>query len=704
MLENNYDRIAYNYVKTSIKRMIECEEGLSMYEMKIQVFQKNGLHVRSAASFIALLQNSVKEELALKNIFIEYQGRRVGVTNLLSLVSLKVKQGEIIKLIFEEEISKELDKEIRAFFKKREKVDKQELEADRLLMESSVSLQEAISNLPNGMVVVNSKNIITFVNDAAVRLLDMPANELLNKKANEVIPHSKLHEILKTGETTFAEKQSLKKYTILSNRAPIFLNGEIIGAVGIFQDISDFEKINSELRRERELQEQLNLVLDSVTDFIALTDIDGCITYKNDHMDKLLDSLPENRFVEKIIGKKAWKAIVVGRTSSYNDIHVIQSESYFVKVNPILIDERFRGTVISLSPCNEVKLLMKKLEFMEERAKYLEHELSKHLQLDDSFSSIIGRSGTLLESLTIANKVSRTISTVLITGESGTGKELVARAIHESSSRKDRPFIRVNCAVIPRNLIESELFGHEKGAFTGADKTRQGKFELANKGTIFLDEIGTLDIDLQAKLLRVLQEREIERVGGNKTIKLDVRIIAATNEDLFKMMNEKKFRGDLYYRLNVIPIHLPPLRNRKGDIPLLADHFRILYNSQLGKSIKQFEKGFLELLGDYHWPGNIRELQNIIERTAALTGDETLYCKDLPPYILNQGKTGLQLDFNDEILPLEEYEKQIFEHAARYFPSYNQLAKALGITHKTAASKLKKYHLDQLLGKKYQST
>lgn len=675
-----------------------------MYEMAIKVHQKNGLHVRSAASLIALLQNAVKDELILKNIFAEYQGRRVGVTNLLSLVSLKVKQGDEIKLQFEEPISAELESDIGAFFAETEQVDVQELEADRLLMENSVIMQEAISNLPNGMIVVNSNNIITFVNDAAIRLLEVPAFQLLNKRADEVIPHSRLHEILLTGETRFAEKQMLKKYTILANRAPIFFDGKIIGAVAIFQDISDFEKINSELRRERELQEKLNLVLDSVTDFIALTDKIGNCMYMNDQMDKLLDGIRGERFVEKLIGKKEWTGLAAGKSSFYNDIHVIQNESYFVKVNSVLIDEKFYGAVVSLSPCNEVKSLMKKLEVMEERTKYLENELSKHLQLDDSFSSIIGRSGVLIESLTLANKVSKTISTVLITGESGTGKELVARAIHESSNRRNKPFIRVNCAVIPHNLIESELFGHEKGAFTGADKTRQGKFELANSGTIFLDEIGTLDIDLQSKLLRVLQEREIERVGGNKTIKLDVRIIAATNEDLYKMMDEKKFREDLYYRLNVIPIHLPPLRNRKGDIPLLVDHFRNYYNSQLGKNIKLYEKGFLEALGSYHWPGNIRELQNSIERTAALTGDETLYCRDLPEYILNLGPSNLQLDFNHDILTLEAYERQIFEHAVQFYPSYNQLAKALGITHKTAASKLRKYNLDHLLGRNYQPT
>ncbi|WP_210366156.1 sigma 54-interacting transcriptional regulator [Bacillus sp. REN3] len=673
-----------------------------MYKMAVRVCQENGLHVRSAATFIALLQNAVKDHATLKKIQVEHQGRQAGVTNLLSLVSLKVKQNDEITLKFAEEIPGELEKEIVEFFTETPNADIQDLEADRLLMENSVIMQEAISHMPNGMIVVNTENIITFVNESAIRLLEVPAEELLNKRAIEVIPHSRLHEILQTGETRFAEKQSLQNHTILANRAPIYLDGSIIGAVAIFQDISDFEKLSTELIRERELQEKLNLVLDSVTDLIALTDENGRYMYMNEQMEKLLQEMDEKTLVAKLIGEKPWKELLSGKIAFYNDMKIIQQESYLVKANPIMVEGDFRGIVVSLSLYNEVESLMKKLEIMQERTKYLEMELSKHLDLDDAFSSIIGRSGALFESLSIANKVSRTISTVLITGESGTGKELVARAIHESSNRKHNPYIRVNCAVIPRNLIESELFGHEKGAFTGADKTRQGKFELADSGTLFLDEIGALDIELQAKLLRVLQEREIERVGGNRTIKLDVRIIAATNEDLPKLIDERKFREDLYYRLNIIPIHLPPLRNRKGDIPLLVEHFRKQYNNQLGKKIKYYEKGFFEALGSYDWPGNIRELQNIVELTMNLTEDETLHCRDLPAYIHHHGQTEPLLDLKGKLLPLEAYEKQIFEHAVQYYPSYNQLAKALGITHKTAASKVRKYQLDHLLGKKYQ--
>ncbi|PLR75915.1 Fis family transcriptional regulator [Bacillus sp. V3-13] len=673
-----------------------------MQKVMVKVYRKNGLHVRMAATLITKLQNEVRDQKVLKNIFVEYKGKRVEVTNLLSLVSLKIGQGEEFAICFEKEVPESILHEIQLFFGQIEQEDHRDSETDRLLMENSIILQEAIANLPNGMIVVNQENIITFANEAAIRLLEIPSNQLLNQQADQVIPHSKLHEILQTGEVRIAEKQILKNYTILANRAPIFFDGKVIGAVAIFQDVSDLEKVSLELKREKELQERLNLVLESVSDLIALTDKEGDFTYMNEQMRELLVKIGATESISGLVGKRGWQQLKVQKQSVYRVMNLLENEAFITKINPILIDGDFRGAVISLSPYNEMKSLLEKLELMEKRTEYLEQELSRHVGLDKAFQTIIGHSETLIESLSIANKVSKTNSTVLITGESGTGKELVARAIHESSKRKRGPFIRVNCAAIPYNLIESELFGHEKGAFTGAFKTHQGKFELANGGTIFLDEIGDLNIDLQAKLLRVLQEREIERVGGNRTIKLDVRVIAATNADLHRLVEEGKFRADLYYRLNIIPIHLPPLRSRKEDIPLLVDHFRQVYNGQLGKSIKFYEKGFLKAIGDYHWPGNIRELQNTIERAATLTEDTTLYRKDLPEYILNQDSSSLNIQLNGDLLPLEAYERQIFEHAAPNYPSYNQLARALGITHKTAASKLRKYQLEHLLGKNYQ--
>jgi len=243
---------------------------------------------------------------------------------------------------------------------------------------------------------------------------------------------------------------------------------------------------------------------------------------------------------------------------------------------------------------------------------------------------LIGQSPSMVDVYNIVDKVADTPSTVLITGESGTGKELIARALHESSRRKDKPFIRVNCAAIPRDLIESELFGYEKGAFTGAVTSKPGRFELADGGTLFLDEIGEIPVNMQVKLLRVLQEQEFERVGGIKTIAVDVRLVAATNRDLAIEIERGAFREDLFYRLNVVQVHLPPLRERKSDIPLLVEHFVRRFNGRLSKHVKGVDEAAMEALLAHPWRGNIRELENVIERCILFAEGERVRVEDLP--------------------------------------------------------------------------
>ncbi len=246
---------------------------------------------------------------------------------------------------------------------------------------------------------------------------------------------------------------------------------------------------------------------------------------------------------------------------------------------------------------------------------------------------IIGMSPELTEVYAVLERVANTPTTVLITGESGTGKELVARALHENSSRKDKPFIKVNCAAIPKELIESELFGYERGAFTGAVGSKPGRFELANGGTLFLDEIGEVPVEMQVKLLRALQESEFERVGGIKTIRVDVRLVAATNRDLKKLIAAGNFREDLFYRLNVVPIRLPGLRERTLDIPLLVEHFLTKFNERLKKHVTGAEDDALDVLKAYPWPGNIRELENVVERAVLFCDVQKLRAQDLPPEV-----------------------------------------------------------------------
>jgi Nif-specific regulatory protein len=255
-------------------------------------------------------------------------------------------------------------------------------------------------------------------------------------------------------------------------------------------------------------------------------------------------------------------------------------------------------------------------------------------------TNIVGNSNKMREVFQMVSQVCKSNATVLVRGESGTGKELVANSVHYNSNRAHAPFVKVNCAAIPVNLIESELFGHERGAFTGAIKQKLGKFELANKGTLFLDEIGSIGLDVQVNLLRVLQEKEFERVGGQKTIKTDVRIIAATNKNLEQAVEEGTFRGDLYYRLNVFPIYLPPLRERKTDILLLADHFLERYTKENNKDIRRFSTPAIDMLMAYHWPGNVRELENCIERAVLLCEEGVIHSYHLPPTL----QTGPESD------------------------------------------------------------
>jgi len=244
--------------------------------------------------------------------------------------------------------------------------------------------------------------------------------------------------------------------------------------------------------------------------------------------------------------------------------------------------------------------------------------------LNDGFEDIIGARGAFREVLDLVRTVAPTDSTALIEGETGTGKELIARAIHEHSTRRHRPFVKVNCAAIPLGLLESELFGHERGAFTGAVTRRVGRFEAANQGTLFLDEVGDIPPELQPKLLRVLQDGEFERLGSTQTQRANVRLVAATNRDLAKLVAQNQFRRDLYYRLNVFPIPLPPLRDRSGDIPLLVMHFVRIYSERLHKQIEWIPREVMEALVDHSWPGNIRELQNFIERSVILANGNTL--------------------------------------------------------------------------------
>ena len=348
---------------------------------------------------------------------------------------------------------------------------------------------------------------------------------------------------------------------------------------------------------------------------------------------------------------------------------------------------------------DEILITLKRaLEFRD--LKRENQNLKNQLKRKYKFENIIGDSEKMHRIFETIEKVADTDSTILILGESGTGKELIAKAIHYNSYRREGPFVPVNCAAIPSELLESELFGHEKGAFTNAIRTRIGRFELANGGTVFLDEIGDMSPNLQSKLLRVLQERQFERIGGVKTVKVDIRIIAATHQDLKVTVQEGKFRQDLYYRLNVIPMQIPPLRERKSDIPLLAHQFLNYFNKSKKRRIQGIDREAMNHLSEYHWPGNVRELENIIERVVILTNNDTITVQDLPEKIQTLSREDHQLLFEipEEGISLDhainEFEKKLILQALNKTGWIkNKAAQLLNLNRTTLIEKIKRQNL-----------
>ncbi|WP_312197595.1 sigma 54-interacting transcriptional regulator [Anaerospora hongkongensis] len=346
---------------------------------------------------------------------------------------------------------------------------------------------------------------------------------------------------------------------------------------------------------------------------------------------------------------------------------------------------------------DEVKLLIKRamqVQTLTEEVKVLREELYSNYRLD----KLLTNSPKMQELYRIIGKVASTSATVLLSGESGTGKELIANTIHYNSLRSHGPLVKVNCGALPESLLESELFGHEKGAFTGAAARKLGRFELANKGTIFLDEIGEVSQSLQVKLLRVLQEREFERVGGTELVKTDIRIIAATNRNLEDMVAKGTFREDLYYRLNVVSIHVPPLRERREDIPLLADYFLHKYAQENNRTMSMFDLETCSLLADYNWPGNVRELANVVERAVIMSTGCVIFPEDLPQALSRQQIVAMEASSDYTGQSLKEIIKQVERNVIKQALAHNngnkvKTAKDLGMSRRALLYKIEEYEL-----------
>jgi DNA-binding NtrC family response regulator len=361
------------------------------------------------------------------------------------------------------------------------------------------------------------------------------------------------------------------------------------------------------------------------------------------------------------------------------------------------IDALNRGAfyyLIKRAKNDEIKMVIRNALDMH-RVKSENVFLKKQLKKKDEFKEIIGKSEEIQSVFNLVNKVADTDSTILISGESGTGKELIAKAIHYRSGRASAPFVSINCGALPENLLESELFGHVKGSFTGAIRDKEGMFKVASGGTFFLDEVGETSLAIQVKLLRVLQEREIIPVGGTAPIKVDVRLIAATNADLEKAVKEERFRADLYYRLNVIPVVIPPLRDRRDDIPLLVDHFLRIASERSGRR-KTVSKEAMELLSCYDWPGNVRELENIVERACILQEGDELLIEDLPDKVRHHSQERRKVVMQETQMTLDELEKEYLVSVLEETNWQKKKASAiLGINASTLYRKIQRYRLAQ---------
>ncbi|QXM06648.1 sigma-54 interaction domain-containing protein [Crassaminicella indica] len=568
-------------------------------------------------------------------------------------------------------------------------------------------LEVILDSTHDAMIAVDENGIITLFNAAAKKLTKLEEMNIIGRHIIEVVPNSRLPLILKTGKSELNKKQPLGDISIVTNRMPVKDDsGKIIGAVAVFRDITEVKELAEEITNLKEMQSMLQAIFHSTEDAISVVDEKGIGVMINPAYTRLT-GLKE----EEIIGEVCTVDIAEGESIHLKVLNTKgpvknarlkvgpSRKEVLADAAPIIVDGELRGSVAVLHDLTEIKRLTYELD----QAK----KIIRKLEAKYTFEDIVGKDEQLLSAIERAKKAAVTPATVLLRGESGTGKEIFAHAIHNESNRKYRQFVRVNCAAISENLLESELFGYDEGAFTGARKGgRKGLFEQANGGTIFLDEIGELSLNTQAKLLRVLQEKEIVRVGGSRAININVRVIAATNLDLERAIKRGKFREDLYYRLNVIPIIIPPLRHHKKDIPLLVKHFIKKYNQEYGRFVQDISANALKKLMHLDWPGNIRELENFIGRAMInMKFNEMVIRTKHLPATKEKIEKGLSasvdvfLEKNQQKKTLEEivtFSEKAYILKVLHENDYNKTktAKDLGISIRNLYYKLEKYNIE----------
>lgn len=579
-----------------------------------------------------------------------------------------------------------------------------------MIHEKPLDPQLILNSIYNGIVSIDDKGEITHFNKTAERIFNIPAHEAMARYILDVLPNTggKLLECLNTGKPFYGEKLKGERVTLVSNINPIVINGKISGAVSIFQDISEIESISKELDLFKNMKNWLDTIIDSSYDGLWICDHEGKVLRINKaseringvKADQVVGKNMKELIAEGLFDKSVTLEVLKRKTSVTIIQQVKGGKKILVTGNPIFNENGEIAFVVTNDrDISELDHLRGQLQEAQALAKGYSSKISELEMKGVDFSNIIFRSKEMERIIEMALRVAHVDTTVLLLGESGVGKGMIAKLIHKYSDRNNGPFIRVDLAGIPDSLVESELFGYEKGAFTGAKpEGKPGFFELANKGTLFLDEIGEIPLSTQSKLLRFLEDHEIIRVGRTVPKEIDVRVIAATNKNIDDMVNAKTFRKDLYYRLNVVPIYIPPLRDRRADIPPLIFHFLERFNKTHQKE-KSFSPEAVETLCQHDFPGNIRELANIIERLVVITERKQIETLDLPNAIVLDKLKETHYSFLYEGIPLrdalEKCESHLIERTFKKYGSQYEAAKILKVDQATISRKIKKYGISK---------
>lgn len=558
----------------------------------------------------------------------------------------------------------------------------------------------------NGILVIDTSGTILVYNQAARRIFNDGSHDPVGRKIQEIRPHAwtEMQEVIRSGVPQIGRKVVLLNVSIIANRTPIYQNGKIVGVISVFQDVSEHEKLISQLHNYQKLHKELEAIFESSYDGFYITDGAATTLKVNKSYERITGLSRDNligRTMHELVAEKVFDhSVTLEVLQQRKPITLLQKirddKLVIVTGTPIFSEDGDVTTIVTnVRDITELNELRVALDESRKKSSYFYQSLQEYHDVDHALDDLVVKSATMVKVVQRAIKVSRIEASVLLTGESGVGKSMLAKLIHKMSSRKEQPFVKINCGAIPASLMESELFGYKRGSFTGALASgKLGLIEAANKGTVFLDEIAELPPEMQVKLLEVIEDRQFKRVGATEPTLVDVHIIAATNQNLHEQMRKGLFREDLFYRLNIVPIHIPPLRERREDIPALAESILEKVNRKL-PTRKKIDPLVYEMLRQYDFPGNVRELINAIQRMTVLSEGEIMGPADLPSeirssYELQVGKLGRQKPLKDA---LEGYERQLLARILAESEDLNHAAEQLQIHPTTLWRKMVRYRL-----------